>query len=127
MINQLFIYSFLILLMYILAGISKAKDITGTANYLKSKVNLNLPNSIFILSIILVIILQLVGTSIILYSTVSNNLKKEAMLTTYALVGFTVLATLIFHPPNDESQYYYLIKNVSIIGGLLLLADKFKN
>ncbi len=127
MINQLFIYSFIILLMYILAGISKAKDITGTANYLKSKVNLGFPDSIFTLSIILVIILQLVGTSLILYSTVTNKYRKEAILTTYALVGFTILATLIFHPPNDESQFYYFIKNVSITGGLLLLADRLKN
>ena len=121
--NKLFLYSFLILALYILSGYDKTKDISGTATGLKNKTNLNLPMNLFTLAIIIVILLEVVGSLFILYSTYTDKHKVQAAYTTLALAGFTILATLIYHQPTSQKEYYAFLKNLGLIGGLLLLAD----
>ena len=121
----LFILSFLILLLFILSGFSKIKNINGTAKYLQTNVNIDIPFNLYILAILLVIFLQLIGSLTILYSAVTNKIKKYAYYFCISLAVFTILATLIFHMPPTGKNYYDVLKNISIIGALLLLADKF--
>jgi putative oxidoreductase len=41
----------------------------------------------------------------------------------YALILFTVAATIMFHNPmNDPKQMTAMLKNIAIVGGLLLLS-----
>ena len=40
----------------------------------------------------------------------------------WLLIGFTVLATIIYHPITDATQHYNLLKNISIIGGLIIVS-----
>ena len=124
--NTLFIYSFLIVLMFILSGYSKTKDIKGNAKFLQNKVKLNLPFNLYIVAILMVIFLQIVGSLSILYSAYTNQNRQYAYNSSVALAGFTVLATLIFHMPPTGDNYYTVTRNVSITGALLLLADRFK-
>ena len=125
--NTLFIASLLILLLFITSGYEKIFNINGTAESLKSKVNLDLPFFLYTLAIVIVILLELVGSSLILYSSYTNNNKLYAYYSVLGLIGFTILASLLFHLSPFEKQKFNLIKNISIIGGLLLLLDKFNN
>ena len=125
--NTLFIASLLILLLFITSGYEKIFNINGTSESLKSKVNLDLPFFLYTLAIIIVIVLELVGSSLILYSSYTNNNKLYAYYSVLGLIGFTILASLLFHLSPFEKQKINLIKNISIIGGLLLLLDKFNN
>ena len=125
--NTLFIASLLILLLFINSGYGKIFDINGTAELLKSKVNLDLPFFLYTLAIVIVVLLELVGASLILYSSLTNNNKLYAYYSVLGLIGFTILATLLFHLSPFEKEKISLLKNLSIIGGLLLLLDKFKS
>ena len=125
--NTLFIASLLILLLFINSGYGKIFNINGTAELLKSKVNLDLPFFLYTLAIVIVVLLELVGASLILYSSLTNKNKLYAYYSVLGLIGFTILATLLFNLSPFEIEKISLLKNLSIIGGLLLLLDKFKS
>ena len=124
--NTLFIASMMLVLMYLISGYDKINNITGTANSLKSKTGLNLPFILFILAIIIVILLEFVGSASILYSAYTGKNKEYALYSTYGLIAFTMLATLLYHMPI-ELKNHTLFKNIAIIGGFILLADRFTN
>ena len=124
--NTLFIASMMLVLMYLISGYDKINNITGTANSLKSKTGLNLPFNLFILAIIIVILLEFVGSASILYSAYTGKNKEYALYSTYGLITFTILATLLYHMPI-ELKNHTLFKNIAIIGGFILLADRFTN
>ena len=123
--NTLFIASFLIVLMYLISGYDKIMDINGNATSLKIKTRLNLPFSLFILAILVVILLEVIGSGSILYSSYTNKSKELAYYSTYGLIGFTILASLIYHMPLTLDNHS-LFKNIAVTGGLILLADRFR-
>lgn len=122
--NTLFIPSILIVSMYLISGYGKIMDINGNAFGLKNKTGVNIPLTLFILSIVIVIFLEIVGSSVILYSSYTGNIKRLAYYFTNALIAFTLLATLIYHMPIELNNHA-LFKNMAITGGLILLADRF--
>ena len=122
--NTLFIASMMLVLMYLISGYGKINDLTGNANSLKSKTGLNLPFNSFLLAIIIVILLEFVGSASILYSAYTGKNKEYALYSTYGLIAFTILATLLYHLPV-KLKNHTLFKNTAIVGGLILLADKF--
>jgi hypothetical protein len=65
--------------------------------------------------------LELLGSGIILYSASTNSKKMFARLSIIGLILFTVLATLFFHMTEPDQ----ILKNLSVIGGLTLLYDRF--
>jgi uncharacterized membrane protein YphA (DoxX/SURF4 family) len=125
--NSILIYAFLLLLVFLISGYEKLFIIKDTANSLQNKLNWQfIPSNLYILAIIIVVIIELVCPSIILYSLHTNTYKQEAFYSCLALVGFTILATLIYHNPAlSQKEYYNFLKNVSIIGGLLILSNNF--
>lgn len=132
----LFLASFLLFLIFLLSGFNKLFNLEKTANYLKNKINLifkinlnfNIPNIFYILAIIIAIIIEIGCSSYILYSIYNNTYKLNNYLiySIYAIIGFTILATLIFHFPPIGKDYYSFMSNLSIIGGLLLLSQYIK-
>jgi uncharacterized membrane protein YphA (DoxX/SURF4 family) len=126
----LYLASFLLLLIFLLSGFNKLFNLEQTANYLKNKINLNfnIPNIFYILAIIIAIIIQIGCSSYILYSIYNNIYKSNNYLiySIYAIIGFTILATLIFHFPPIGKDYNSFMSNLSIIGGLLLLIQYIK-
>ena len=67
------IYAFMILLMYFLAGVNKARNFSQTVSGLKNMFFLkNLPNLFYQLAIFLVIVLEIVAPLVILYSLQTN-------------------------------------------------------
>ncbi len=66
--NTLFIASILLVLMYLISGYGKIMDINGNATSLKNQTGLNLHFNLFILAIVIVILLEIVGSYFIVYS-----------------------------------------------------------
>lgn len=120
-----FNYLFLVLLLFIVSGIKKSINFSDTVNYLQSSVNLKLPYSIYAMSIILVILLQVIGSSYILLNVKNNNIDKynnvRNLLKLIAL--FTIIVTPIFH----SDDLYGILKNTSIVGALLYIASDLNN
>jgi len=122
--NNTFIGSLCLLILYLLSAFVKVQNITGTAKYLQSKLTF-LPISICILGIIGVILLKSLGSATILYSAYTNNYRKLAYYTVLAFIAFNVAATAIFHFPPVGDEYINFLKNLSITGGFILLLDRF--
>lgn len=95
---------------FLLAGLNKlGEGYAGTAGYMES---VGIPGGL----LPLVIALEIAGGLMI----ISGFKIKYAA---YSLAGFTLLAGIIFHSNlADQMQMILFMKNVSIAGGLLLLA-----
>lgn len=123
------IIALLVVLMFILSGIGKLYDFEMTVESLKNKVPLNLSQVFHELGIYIVILLEILAPIIIIYSVFTGLYKNEAYYSVIALIVFTIVATLIYHPPNFGSYKKSIpfLANVSLLGGLLLLAKMIKN
>ena len=106
----------LLALMFVLAGLSKFGNLSGTAGYIGSK-GLPLP----MLLAIATAVLEVVGGLAIVVG-------YRARIAGLVLALFTLLASLLFHDfwslpaaPQMVPQLMFM-KNISVAGGLLLLA-----
>lgn len=97
-------------LIFLMAGIGKiGAGYAGTAGYMDS---MGVPGAL----LPLVILLEIGGGLLVM---VGFKVKWVA----YALAAFTLLAGVIFHSNfADQMQMILFLKNLSITGGLLLLA-----
>jgi uncharacterized membrane protein YphA (DoxX/SURF4 family) len=91
---------------------------------LKSKLSF-LPLILCKVAIICVIILEICAPILILYSATYGKYNYYSYIASILLICFTVLATLLYHFPTQPNQYYFFMKNISIIGGLILLSNHF--
>ena len=117
------IYASMILFMYFLAGINKAKNFSQTTEGFKKMFFFNnLPQIFYILAISLVIILEIFAPLIIIYSLQTKLYNNIAYYSSISLAIFTVLATRIYHYPPTGGHYYPFMKNLTATGALLLLS-----
>ena len=110
-----------ILILYLISGFSKILNFNMTLKFLKLKFPIKLPNFLYTLSIVGVIILLTLGSLFLIYSIFTDKFKRMASYVIILFIVFTVIATLIFHWPVDKNQQIQFMKNLSIIGGFLLL------
>ena len=106
----------LLALMFVLAGFSKIAGFAGTVGYMQSK---GMPAAELLAA--LTIVLEIGGGLALMF----GFMTRWAAL---ALAAFTLLASLIFHNfwavPEAQKmvQNLMFMKNLSVIGGLLVLA-----
>lgn len=110
-----------LLLMFIVSGINKVLHFNTTVKNLSTKVQWwPLPQA----SIMLTIVLEILGPLIILYSLYHSEMTMAKKASVLALLLFTVLVTIIYHPLKLGSKYMKNIpffSNLSVVGGLALL------
>ena len=112
--------SILINLLFFLSGFHKIKAFNQVTKDFMNKTQLPLVLSKFI--IIGVILLEIIAPFIISLSALTNSIKKiYTQIAILSLIGFTVLATLLYHFPPYGGNYYSFMSNLSTIGGLMLL------
>jgi uncharacterized membrane protein YphA (DoxX/SURF4 family) len=124
--NHLVILSCLILFMFIVSGINKIRDFTNVAEGLQKRVKIDVPFVLYQFAILMALLLQIVGSSVIIYSAYTGEFEKYAYYSSIALAGFTILATLVYHYPPVGKNYYPVLSNITTFGALLLLATQFK-
>ena len=123
---ELIAFSSMILLMYFLAGINKAKNFASTVSGFKNVFFFKkLPNLFYNIAIFLVIALEILAPIMIQYSLLTNTYEIYAYYSSIGLAAFTVLATLIYHFPPYGGQYYPFMKNLTATGALFLLSMQF--
>lgn len=115
---------FLLLFIYFLAGLNKIPKVTNISKGLKSKLHF-LPLFLCKILIICAIILEICAPILIFYSATNGKVYYYSYIATILLILFTVLTTLLYHFPTQPNQYYLFMKNISIIGGLVLLSNHF--
>ncbi len=121
--------STLIVIMFVISGITKAYTFDSTTNNIKNKIAYDISHRIYQLITISVILLEIIAPAIIIYYSYTGQYKQYAYYSALALAVFTLLATFLYHPP-DFSSYKKSIPfwaNISVIGALLLLAKHTKS
>ncbi|MCA9364863.1 MAG: DoxX family protein [Candidatus Moranbacteria bacterium] len=97
-------------LLFLMSGIGKITNFSQTATGMEA-VGVPLPK----ISLVIAIILELGGVALLLT-------KKHAKIGAWMLILFTVLASLFYHLDfTDKMQTIALLKNLAVIGGLLLV------
>ena len=122
--DYIVVASFLLLFMFFISGINKVKTFNATVKSFSKRVPVPFPSFI----IFLVIILEVFGPIVIVtHKFLNHNNKSNRMIrmlsvfSTVCLIVFTILATLLYHYPNNKDNLMRALLNVSIIGGLILL------
>ena len=105
----------LLLIMYFLSGFDKITNFDNISKGLKNKISF--PIILCKLSIILVIILEICAPVLIIYSLVYGKYTYYSYIATNMLIAFTIFATILYHFPTQPNQYYYFMKDLSIICG----------
>jgi len=104
---------------FLLAGISKFTDLTGTAGYIDS---VGLPMA-SVVALLVAIFETVAGLALI----VGKYTKHAALL----LAGFTLVAAVLFHGPNtwetSAMQQLMFMKNMAITGGLLFMSAHLRS
>jgi len=72
-----------------------------------------------------VITFLITSTLVILYSLFSGRYKPYAYVAATGLAVFTAMTILIFHFPTNKSEIISFTKNLSILGGLMMLSNSF--
>ena len=97
--------------------------------YFKKYLNQNCSKAfvslIYDVAILGVIGLLTLGSVIIMYSLYTNSYKEYAYAATIGLAAFTAMTILIFHFPTNKAEVISFTKNLSILGGLVLLSQQF--
>ena len=115
--------AFLLGIFFFLSGISKAKAISGVSKGFSKKMPF-LSGNICYLVIIGVVILEIFAPIFMLHATLGGDL----LLGYYSAIGlalFTFLANIIYHFPPKKENYNPFMRNMAIIGGLLVLSLEF--
>ena len=126
MLTREFIESLFLGLMFLNAGIGKINNVNPLAKGLSSKINLNflhVPQIFFKIVIVLVIILEIVAPLGLLIGSTFNNLHYLKTYSAIALIIFTILASVLYHPITDSNQIGQFLANLAVIGGLLAIKN----
>jgi uncharacterized membrane protein YphA (DoxX/SURF4 family) len=115
----------LISILFLFSGITKIFTLNDTALNFHKIINNGIFSNIITFnaaqSLIVIAILILLISPLLMLIGISNDNKLLLKIGSFLLIGFTVLATLIYHPITDSTQHYNLLKNISIIGGLVIV------
>lgn len=93
----------LLVIMFLLSGINKIYTFNDSVNSLQQKLSF-MENKLVSIIIIIVILLEILAPSFIIYNFVTGKNKAWAYYSVIGLIVFTILATIIYHPP-DFSNY----------------------
>ena len=124
--NTLLLSVLLINFLYLMSAYGKINNFEATSKGLKKIFWIKgLPLWFFKFTIFCVIILLIAAPCVMLYSLYDKKYKYYGKLSIYALILFTILATLLYHFPTDPSERINFLKNLSIIGGFFALSMHF--
>jgi len=117
------IQAVMLTLIFFIAGINKVLNFKGVVNDFNSRLSF-LPKFLAQIIILAVIVIEIVCPAIVVYSFNSNKVKTLAQVAVIILIGFTILATLLYHLPTNVSQIIKFLSNTALLGGLWLLIEQ---
>lgn len=119
--------SILVLAIFFVAGIKKTQSFAQTQGGITKKIGKffkGLPEQFYKLLTGLVIAIELLAPLAIVYSLMgTTNATKQLTKRTslLILIIFIIIATLLYHSPTDPNETMSFLRNIGIIGALLLM------
>ncbi len=115
----------LICILFVYSGFHKIFDFNETTLGFHERVNNGMFSSIFTYPIsqglIIISILLLVVAPALMIVGLVNKMPLLLKIGSWLLIGFTILATLIYHPITKPSEINDMLKNFAIVGGLIMI------
>ncbi len=116
----------LISVLFLYSGFNKIFNFTQTVSGFYEKINSGIFSNVLtynasqglIIGAILILMIAPILMTIGIY--LENNFLLR--LGTWLLIGFVILATLVYHPITDGSQINDMLKNLAIVGGLVMIS-----
>ena len=108
------------MIMFFLSGIDKMINFYKISNEFTTKTPVKIPIQLAYIAIIIAIVIQLAAPILINVGLIKKN-KRLVFYSTFSLIVFTILATLLYHFPPTGYQYYPFMSNLTTIGGLMLI------
>nr|WRJ70084.1 hypothetical protein TetV2_00639 [Oceanusvirus sp.] len=111
--------------MYFLSGIEKLPKLAKVADGLRKRTFPDMPLAPFVVAVTCSSLLITVCPPVVVYASTlpyGDPKRMWGVYAAYALVAFTVVATLVYHFPPTGATYYPFISNVTAVGGLMLVA-----
>lgn len=114
----------LFFIMFLYSGYNKILNFNKKVFTLQKKTGL--PHSINVLGLILVILLEILGSIIIISYFVNNKVisKKIVKAVNMLFLLFLVVVTFLYHPPTDKMIPF--LSNVTTFAGLLYIYSDLK-
>ncbi len=110
----------LFFLMFIYSGYNKIINYQKKIQSLDEHTNKQLPKRLLDIGIIGVILLEIIGSIIIISYFSGYKVPKNIVIyTLYLFLVFLVTVTLLYHPPTDKMIPF--LSNVTTFSGLLLI------
>ena len=104
--------------MFVYSGIRKIPNFVKNTKGLSKKTGLPFPMNE--LGMIGVILLEIIGSLIIVYYFLGGNISKEIVKRICEIyLLFLIVVTFLYHPPTDKMIPF--LSNVTTFGGLLLI------
>ncbi len=116
----------LISLLFLFSGFHKIFDFNDTTLGFHQKINSGIFSNILAYNasqalMIIAILLLIVAPVLMVIGVIeSNNLLLR--IGSWLLIGFLIVATIVYHPITDSSQRNDMFKNLAIIGGLIMVS-----
>lgn len=114
--------------MFFVSGFDKLMNFSKVVKGLQNRLGTMMPLMVYQMLIVFAIIIEIVCPVVVFYSSVMRNKRNDrwGMYASMMLIVFTVVATLFYHfPPTTSSKYYPFMSNMSLVGGLSLMAMVF--
>tara|TARA_B100000902_G_scaffold399435_1_gene470277 strand:+ start:692 stop:1057 length:366 start_codon:yes stop_codon:yes gene_type:complete len=108
---------------FLYSGMNKISKFEKKVSTLEKKTNYNFPTWLCEMGMVGVIILEIIGSLILIYTVCCLNnksnkklLKNLSIFVIILFVLFIIVATIIYHPPGEDKMIPFM-SNVSTIGG----------
>jgi len=117
--DELVIGTIFLTMFYFIAGINKLRHFKSSTKSFAKKLPIA---SLFSgLIIALVIAIEILAPIAMVYAAFSPSHEIYGFTGSIILVGFTILATLLYHfPPTKKEHQMPFMRNLALIGGFLL-------
>ena len=115
-------------LMFFVSGVDKLFHFDKVVGGLGKRMGGLAPLGVYKPLIVAAILIELLCPPMILYSALRRNAWNDRVgfYCSITLIVFTVMATLFYHfPPTTSAKYYPFMSNLSLVGGLGLMAAVF--
>lgn len=110
----------LFFIMFIYSGVNKIFNFSKKTLTLSKKTNL--PSPLNEIGMVGVILLEIIGSLLIIYYFFGGNINKNIIKTILKIyLLFLIVVTLLYHPPTDKMIPF--LSNVTTFGGMLLIHD----
>lgn len=120
----LLLISIFITLLFLLAGINHFQTMKESVSFLSSKYPFNkLPNNLNYAIIFIASLIEVSAIFLITFGIMFERFYYVSKYAAYALALFLICTILFIHNPFYKDEFHPFLKNLSILGGVLLLAN----